>query len=221
MAWRRSAADRLRRRRTRHRSLVGDALPPAVGDLARHPGRGESCAVGGHPLGQLHLRLLAPGLDGLGRGRRRRPQAGSAVLAAPTRASTRLTSRARALRSAGEDPAEATAGSPRSPATGAAAGARRAAAGRRASAGCPAATRARAPEARPERAHPPADRGCAPVRARRDRLELASSAPASGSIMRHMIRKLWEKLRSLFDDGGASERRTNEREEQQEEAEEL
>jgi hypothetical protein len=39
--------------------------------------------------------------------------------------------------------------------------------------------------------------------------------------MRHMIRKLWEKLRSLFDDGGASERMTSEREEQQEEAEEL
>ena len=36
-----------------------------------------------------------------------------------------------------------------------------------------------------------------------------------------MIRKLVEKLRSLFDDGGASERMTNEREEQQEEAEKL
>jgi len=29
-----------------------------------------------------------------------------------------------------------------------------------------------------------------------------------------MIRTLWEKLRSLFDDDGASERMTNEREEQ-------
>jgi hypothetical protein len=36
-----------------------------------------------------------------------------------------------------------------------------------------------------------------------------------------MIRTLWEKLRSLFDDGGASERMTNEREGNQEEAEEL
>jgi hypothetical protein len=35
-----------------------------------------------------------------------------------------------------------------------------------------------------------------------------------------MIRKLWEKLRSLFDDRGASERMTQERAEQQE-AEEL
>jgi hypothetical protein len=36
-----------------------------------------------------------------------------------------------------------------------------------------------------------------------------------------MIRKLWEKLRSLFDDEGASERMTHERAEQQEGAEEL
>jgi hypothetical protein len=42
-----------------------------------------------------------------------------------------------------------------------------------------------------------------------------------GSIIGHMIRTLWEKLRSLFDDGGASERMTNEREGNQEEAEEL
>lgn len=36
-----------------------------------------------------------------------------------------------------------------------------------------------------------------------------------------MIRKLWEKFRSLFDDGGASERMTKDRAEQQEDAEEL
>ena len=36
-----------------------------------------------------------------------------------------------------------------------------------------------------------------------------------------MIRKLLEKLRSLFDDGGASERMTKDRGEQQEEAEEM
>lgn len=39
--------------------------------------------------------------------------------------------------------------------------------------------------------------------------------------IRRMIRKLWEKLRSLFDDSGASERMTQERAEQQGEAEEL
>ncbi len=36
-----------------------------------------------------------------------------------------------------------------------------------------------------------------------------------------MIRTLWEKLRSLFDDGGASERMTEEWAEQQDDAEEL
>ena len=36
-----------------------------------------------------------------------------------------------------------------------------------------------------------------------------------------MVGKLWEKLRSLFDDGGASERMTEERAETQEDAEEL
>ena len=36
-----------------------------------------------------------------------------------------------------------------------------------------------------------------------------------------MIRKLLEKIRSLFDDGGASERMTKDRGEQQEEAEAL
>jgi hypothetical protein len=36
-----------------------------------------------------------------------------------------------------------------------------------------------------------------------------------------MIRKLWEKLRSLFDDGGASERRNEDRAEQLDDAEEL
>jgi hypothetical protein len=36
-----------------------------------------------------------------------------------------------------------------------------------------------------------------------------------------MIRRLLEKVRSLFDDGGASERMTEERADAQEEAEEL
>ena len=36
-----------------------------------------------------------------------------------------------------------------------------------------------------------------------------------------MIRKLWERFRSLFDDRGASERRTEERAEQLEDAKEL
>ena len=36
-----------------------------------------------------------------------------------------------------------------------------------------------------------------------------------------MVRKLLEKLRALFDDGGSSERMSDEREEQLENAEEL